>query len=91
MSDRIRDHFAQGQAFGPGYDLKRGRGGIREIEFFAQVHQLIYGGRDPSLRPPATVDALAALAKAGRDRTARSPGGCRAIMRRCGGSSIGCR
>lgn len=66
MSDRIRDHFAQGQAFGPGYDLKRGRGGIREIEFFAQVHQLIYGGRDPSLRTPATVDALAALAAAGR-------------------------
>ena len=66
MSDRIRDHFAQGQAFGPGYDLKRGRGGIREIEFFAQVHQLIYGGRDPSLRIPATVDALAALAAAGR-------------------------
>lgn len=66
MSDRIRDHFAQGQAFGPGFDLKRGRGGIREIEFFAQVHQLIYGGRDPSLRSPATVDALAALAAAGR-------------------------
>jgi len=66
MSDRIRDHFAQGQRFGPGYDLKRGRGGIREIEFFAQVHQLIYGGRDPSLRAPATVDALGALAKAGR-------------------------
>ena len=66
MSDRIRDHFAQGQQFGPGYDLKRGRGGIREIEFFAQVHQLIYGGRDPSLRAPATIDALGALAKAGR-------------------------
>jgi glutamate-ammonia-ligase adenylyltransferase len=66
MSDRIRDHFSQGQAFGPGFDLKRGRGGIREIEFFAQVHQLIYGGRDPSLRVPATVDALAALAAAGR-------------------------
>ena len=69
MSDRIRDHFAQGQAFGPGFDLKRGRGGIREIEFFAQVHQLIYGGRDPSLRVPATVDALAALAAAGRIET----------------------
>lgn len=66
MSDRIRDHFAQGQAFGPGYDLKRGRGGIREIEFFAQVHQLIYGGRDHALRVPATVDALSALAQAGR-------------------------
>src|SRR3546814_11463480 len=41
-------------------------GGIREIEFFAQVHQLIYGGREPALRAPATVDALAALAQAGR-------------------------
>lgn len=66
MSDRIRDHYAQGQAFGLGYDLKRGRGGIREIEFFTQVHQLIYGGRDASLREPATVKALDALAAAGR-------------------------
>jgi glutamate-ammonia-ligase adenylyltransferase len=65
ISARIRDHYAQGQAFGPGYDLKRGRGGIREIEFFAQIHQLIHGGRDPALRAPATRDALAALAEAG--------------------------
>ncbi|UZK70624.1 bifunctional [glutamine synthetase] adenylyltransferase/[glutamine synthetase]-adenylyl-L-tyrosine phosphorylase [Sphingomonas sp. S1-29] len=62
---RIRDHHVQGQAFGAGYDLKRGRGGIREIEFYAQVHQLIHGGRDPVLRAPATLDALAALAAAG--------------------------
>lgn len=66
MTDRIRDHYAGGQDFGPGYDLKRGRGGIREIEFFAQVHQLIYGGREPALRVPATCDALTALADAGR-------------------------
>lgn len=66
MSRRIRDHHAHGQALGPGYDLKRGRGGIREIEFFAQIHQLIHGGRDPALRAPATRDALAALAAAGR-------------------------
>lgn len=66
ISRRIRDHYAQAQAFGPGYDLKRGRGGIREIEFFAQIHQLIHGGRDPELRVPATRDALAALAGAGR-------------------------
>lgn len=66
MTDRIRDHYAGGQLFGPGFDLKRGRGGIREIEFFAQVHQLIYGGREPELRTPATCDALAALAAAGR-------------------------
>jgi [glutamine synthetase] adenylyltransferase / [glutamine synthetase]-adenylyl-L-tyrosine phosphorylase len=66
ISRRIRDHYAQSQAFGAGYDLKRGRGGIREIEFFAQIHQLIHGGREPALRAPATRDALAALAAAGR-------------------------
>lgn len=66
ISRRIRDHYAQAQAFGPGYDLKRGRGGIREIEFFAQIHQLIHGGRDPALRAPATLDALAALVAGGR-------------------------
>lgn len=66
ISSRIRDHYAQGQAFGPGFDLKRGRGGIREAEFFTQVQQLIHGGREPGLRAPATLDALDALAKAGR-------------------------
>jgi glutamate-ammonia-ligase adenylyltransferase len=48
-----------------GHDLKLGRGGIREIEFFVQVQQLIWGGRDPKLRTPRTRDALAALARAG--------------------------
>ncbi|SNS44568.1 glutamate-ammonia-ligase adenylyltransferase [Sphingomonas laterariae] len=66
LTRRIRDHHSQGQSFGPGFDLKRGRGGIREIEFFAQIHQLIHGGREPALRAPATLDALAALAAAGR-------------------------
>ncbi|PAX08691.1 bifunctional [glutamine synthetase] adenylyltransferase/[glutamine synthetase]-adenylyl-L-tyrosine phosphorylase [Sphingomonas lenta] len=66
MSHRIRDHHAQGQRLGPGYDLKRGRGGIREVEFYAQIHQLIHGGREPNLRVPATRDALAQLAEAGR-------------------------
>jgi glutamate-ammonia-ligase adenylyltransferase len=65
ISLRIRDHYAQGQAFGPGYDLKRGRGGIREAEFFTQVVQLIHGGRQPELRAPATLDAIGALAAAG--------------------------
>lgn len=63
LSRRIRDHHAQSQLLGPGYDLKRGRGGIREVEFFAQIHQLIHGGREPALRVPATLDALAALAE----------------------------
>jgi len=66
ISARIRDHFAQGARLGPGYDLKRGRGGIREVEFFAQIQQMIHGGRDPSVRAPATLDALEALRAAGR-------------------------
>jgi len=44
-----------------GYDVKLGRGGIREIEFFAQIQQLIAGGRDPRLREPTTKGALRAL------------------------------
>jgi glutamate-ammonia-ligase adenylyltransferase len=66
ITRRIRDHYAHGQAFNPGYDLKRGRGGIREAEFFAQIHQLIHGGREPGLRVPATLDALRLLSEAGR-------------------------
>jgi glutamate-ammonia-ligase adenylyltransferase len=44
-----------------GHDLKLGRGGIREIEFFAQVPQLVFGGRDPNVRTQATLDSLRAL------------------------------
>jgi glutamate-ammonia-ligase adenylyltransferase len=36
ISARIRDHYAQGSEIGPGFDLKRGRGGIREVEFFTR-------------------------------------------------------
>ena len=48
-----------------GHDIKLGRGGIREIEFFVQTQQLIFGGRNPQLRQARTVDALAALRDAG--------------------------
>ncbi len=48
-----------------GHNLKLGQGGIREIEFCAQTLQLVWGGRAPGLRLPATLDALAALAAAG--------------------------
>jgi glutamate-ammonia-ligase adenylyltransferase len=49
-----------------GHNIKLGRGGIREIEFFAQTQQLIWGGRDARLRQPRTREALAALAEAGQ-------------------------
>jgi glutamate-ammonia-ligase adenylyltransferase len=65
ISERIRDHYPRGQQIGAGYDLKRGRGGIREVEFYAHAQQLVHGGRDPAVRAPATLDALEALAKAG--------------------------
>lgn len=65
MTMQIRSHHSKGQIFGPGYDLKRGRGGIRECEFYAQAHQLIHGGRNAALRVPDTRAALAALADAG--------------------------
>lgn len=49
-----------------GADLKRGRGGIREIEFFAQAQQLTAGGKNPALRARGTLGAMEALAAAGR-------------------------
>jgi len=49
-----------------GADLKLGRGGIREIEFYVQTQQLILGGRHPGLRSPMTLGALEALAEAGQ-------------------------
>ncbi|MFL6736028.1 MAG: bifunctional [glutamate--ammonia ligase]-adenylyl-L-tyrosine phosphorylase/[glutamate--ammonia-ligase] adenylyltransferase [Sphingomonas sp.] len=66
ISARIRDHFAQGAEIGPGFDLKRGRGGIREVEFFIQIQQMIHGGRDPSVRVAPTLEAISALGAAGR-------------------------
>ncbi|WP_416368161.1 glutamine-synthetase adenylyltransferase [Tritonibacter mobilis] len=66
MRLRIRENKGTG---GPitvlGHDMKLGRGGIREIEFFTQTRQLIAGGRDPSLRVRGTVEGLEALAAAG--------------------------
>ena len=48
-----------------GHDVKLGAGGIREIEFTAQMLQLVWGGRHPALRVPGTLAALAAEAAAG--------------------------
>src|SRR5262249_1947133 len=48
-----------------GHNIKLGRGGIREIEFFIQTQQLIAGGRNPRLRSRETLIALRALADGG--------------------------
>jgi glutamate-ammonia-ligase adenylyltransferase len=46
-------------------ELKRGRGGIRDIEFSVQLLQLVHGRNDPALRAPATLDVLEELATGG--------------------------
>ncbi len=64
MRTKIRDHKGlHGGLTLEGHDMKQGSGGIRAIEFFAQFHQILAGGRDPDLRLRGTVPALAALAQ----------------------------
>jgi [glutamine synthetase] adenylyltransferase / [glutamine synthetase]-adenylyl-L-tyrosine phosphorylase len=65
IKKRINAHRGSGEIGFLGHNIKLGRGGIREIEFFAQTHQLIYGGSDPYLRCQRTVDALTTLTEAG--------------------------
>lgn len=66
MRLRIRDHKRLGGGLNlDGHNVKLGRGGIREIEFFTQTRQLIAGGRDPSLRARDTKTGLSRLVAAG--------------------------
>ena len=65
MKRQIHAYRGHGEINVEGHNLKLGRGGIREIEFFVQTQQLILGGRHPQLREPQTLAALAALAKGG--------------------------
>ncbi len=61
MKKLIHQHHGH-QAIGfAGQDVKLGHGGIREIEFYAQIFQLISGGREPALRVAGTCAALNAL------------------------------
>src|SRR3546814_6529533 len=64
--------------------IKLGRGGIREIEFFAQTQQLIWGGRLPDLRTRRIPDTLRSLAEHGQveAETAREMAEAYAFLRR---------
>lgn len=63
---QINAHHGGGDIAVAGHNVKLGRGGIREIELFAQTQQLIWGGREPRLRTASTCDTLRALAELGR-------------------------
>ncbi len=65
MKRQIHAFRGFGQIGVAGHNIKVGRGGIREIEFFAQTQQLIAGGRQPQLRVSDTLSALAALEERG--------------------------
>jgi glutamate-ammonia-ligase adenylyltransferase len=68
LHDMIRDEARKNETRrrrgdNDGFDVKLGRGGIREVEFSAQLFQIVRGGQDPLLRERATLDALQRLAQ----------------------------
>lgn len=66
MRLRYREHKGLGGAIKLyEHNMKLGRGGIREIEFFTQTRQIIAGGRDPDLRVRGTIEGLAVLCAKG--------------------------
>src|ERR1700748_2748646 len=62
MKRQMQTFRGQSEIAVEGHNVKIGRGGIREIEFFAQTQQLIAGGRHPELRVRPTLTALNVLA-----------------------------
>jgi [glutamine synthetase] adenylyltransferase / [glutamine synthetase]-adenylyl-L-tyrosine phosphorylase len=65
MKRQIHVYRGHGAVAVEGHNIKLGRGGIREIEFFVQTQQLIAGGRHSSLRSRETLTTLRALADGG--------------------------
>lgn len=65
MKQQIHAYKGHGEIAIEGHNLKLGRGGIREIEFFVQTQQLIAGGRHPQLRGRSTLAMLGVLAEGG--------------------------
>jgi [glutamine synthetase] adenylyltransferase / [glutamine synthetase]-adenylyl-L-tyrosine phosphorylase len=65
MKRQIHAYRGHGAVAVEGHNIKLGRGGIREIEFFVQTQQLIAGGRNSQLRGRRTLDLLRALADGG--------------------------
>ena len=65
MKRRVHAFKGHGAVAVEGHNIKLGRGGIRDIEFFAQTQQLIAGGRHPELRTRGTIETLERLAAGG--------------------------
>ena len=91
MKRQMQTYRGQSEIAVEGHNVKIGRGGIREIEFFAQTQQLIAGGRHPELRVRPTLEALegAGVEQLDHLRGARRNDG--GLSSSCAGSSTGCR
>ena len=61
MSEQIHDFHGHGEVKLAGQNVKLGRGGIREIEFFVHMHQLAHGGRNRRLRGAGVLSMLDVL------------------------------
>ena len=68
MKRRVHAFKGHGDIAVAGHDIKLGRGGIRDIEFFAQTQQLIVGGRHPELRTRGTIETLERIGQRRLDR-----------------------
>ncbi len=66
IKSQIHTHKGFAKISLEGHNIKIGRGGIREVEFFCQTQQLIEGGRNPNLREPTTLGTLSELCEAGK-------------------------
>ncbi|WEK48523.1 MAG: bifunctional [glutamine synthetase] adenylyltransferase/[glutamine synthetase]-adenylyl-L-tyrosine phosphorylase [Candidatus Kaistia colombiensis] len=80
---QIHDHRGHETVAVAGHNIKLGRGGIREIEFFVQTQQLIAGGRDRELRGRRTLDMLETLRAKGwiADEAAEDMARCYRFLR----------
>ena len=90
MKRQIHAYRGHGEIAVEGHNIKLGRGGIREIEFFVQTQQLIAGGRHPGLRGRETLRTLDALPKAAGS-TPRRATNSRRLRVPAHASSIACR
>ncbi len=91
MKRQIHAYKGHGEIAVEGHNIKLGRGGIREIEFFAQTQQLIAGGRHPELRGRETLATLDDARRGRLDRQGRGATISPRPIASCASSSTGCR
>ena len=91
MKRRVHAFKGHGAIAVEGHDIKLGRGGIRDIEFFAQTQQLIAGGRHPELRSRGHDRDAGAARRRGLDRSETAERSARRPISSCAGSRTACR